>query len=468
MTATRREPSAVHAEVVVVGAGYAGLTTARRLADAGIDVVVLEAADRVGGRVFSQVRASGVRLDHGGQWIGPTQRRFQALAAEFDCPTFPTWETGRHVEIRADGTRADYTGGAPESGPGIAEYERITALLDTLARTVDLERPWETPRFAEFDALSAEEFLRTETDDKDALQRLALAVQGVWCAEPREISFFHVLFYLASGGGYEQLMETSGCAQDSRLGDGADAVARALARSLGARIRLGEPVLSIRQTQTEVHVHTGGGTVVHAARAVVTVPPAAVERIAFDPPLPPARLGWVRHAPMGRVAKVHAVYEEPFWRDAGRSGIATLYGERPVGVVFDNSPQDASRGVLVAFVYGDRVDRWAAAPDAERRRAVLTCLSEVVGERAGEPIDYVEQIWPRTGWTIGGYECFLTPGGWTSHGRDGWRSPSGRVHWAGTETASVWNGYIDGAISSGERAAREVAAALGPVVRQPG
>ncbi len=449
-----------------MGAGYAGLTAAWRLADAGVDVVVLEAADRVGGRVFSQLSPSGVRIDHGGQWIGPSQRRFHALATHFGCSTFPTWEAGRHVEIRHDGARVHYAGAAPDTGPGIAEYERITALLDHLARTVDLERPWATQRFAEFDTRSAEDFFRAQTHDEDALRRLALAVQSVWCAEPREISFFHVLFYLASGGGYEQLMETRGCAQDARFSDGADAVARALAESLGGRIRLKDPVLSIRQTAYGVEASTGRG-VVRARRAVVAVPPATVERITFDPVLPPERRGWVRHSPMGRVAKVHAVYEEPFWRAAGRSGIATLYGESPVGVVFDNSPQDASHGVLVAFVYGDRLDHWAASTDTERRRDVLAALSEVAGDRAQEPIDYVEKIWPRTGWTIGGYECFVTPGGWTDYGRNGWRKPSGRIHWAGTETASVWNGYIDGAISSGERVAGEVISAL-ETVGQPG
>ncbi|WP_323747882.1 flavin monoamine oxidase family protein [Catenulispora rubra] len=451
---------AVDTDVVVVGAGYAGLTAASGLVEAGFEVVVLEAGDRVGGRVHSRPSRSGVRVDHGGQWIGPSQLRFQELADRFGCERFPTWESGSHIEIRGDGTRMAYTGAAPERGPGIAEYERVTALLDRLAGAVDVERPWDTPRFAEYDAQSAEDFFRAQTADEDALERLALAVQGVWCAEPREISFFHVLFYLASAGGYEQLMETRDCAQDARFTEGADAVAHALARTLEGRVRLGEPVLSIRHTPSGVEARTGSGTVVRAHRAVIAVPPAAVEHIAFAPELPTARRGWVRHTPMGRVAKVHAIYDRPFWREAGLSGIATLYGDHPVGVVFDNSPEDASRGALVAFVYGDRLDRWAALPDDERRRGILAALSEVVGAGAAQPIEYVETIWPRTGWTIGGYECFVTPGGWASYGRAGWREPAGSLHWAGTETASVWNGYIDGAISSGERAAGEVVAAL--------
>ena len=104
---------------MIVGAGYAGLAAASRLTAAGLAVVVLEAADRVGGRVFSEELSSGVRVDHGGQWIGPAQKRFHELAAKFGCATFPTWETGQHVEVWHDDTRTDYSGAVPRSGPGI-------------------------------------------------------------------------------------------------------------------------------------------------------------------------------------------------------------------------------------------------------------------------------------------------------------------------------------------------------------
>lgn len=455
----QRERPVVETRVAVVGAGYAGLTAALELTDAGVDTVVLEASDRVGGRTLSELRPSGVRVDHGGQWVGPTQHRLRALAARFGCATFPTWETGRHLEVWHDGTRVGYAGAAPATGPGIPEYERITALLDRLADTVDVDSPWQTQRFAEFDGHSAESFFRSETGDEDALRRLVLAVQGVWCAEPSEISLFHVLFYIASAGGYEQLMETRDCAQDSRFTEGADGPARAVAAALGDRVRLGVPVRSIRQCAAGVELSTDRG-LVRAERAVLAVPPTAVRRIAFDPVLPAARRGWIGHSPMGRVAKVHAVYRRPFWRAAGSSGIATLYGDHPVGVVFDNSPEDGQHGVLVAFVYGDRLTRWAALDPDARRASVLAALVAAAGPEAAEPDDYTEKVWPQQEWTTGGYECFVTPGGWTGHGRQGWREPVGRLHWAGTETASVWNGYIDGAVSSGERAAAEVAEAL--------
>ncbi|WP_258054669.1 FAD-dependent oxidoreductase [Streptomyces sp. Ru71] len=451
--------SLIESEVVVVGAGYAGLAAALRLNDAGVDCAVVEAADRVGGRVLSETRADGLTLDHGGQWVGPAQRQLLALAARFGCATFPTWETGRHIEVWHDGTTVPYLGAAPAEGPGIAEYTRVTELLDELARSVDTAAPWRTPRFTEFDSGTADSFFRAQTADPDALRRLALAVQGLWCAEPYEISLFHVLFYIASAGGYEQLMETRDCAQDSRFTGGAAAPARAVADLLGERLRLNEPVSAIEQDAGAVRVRTAS-TTYEARRAIVALPPHAVRALRFSPGLPLARDGWTAHSPMGRVAKVHAVYDTPFWRAAGLSGIATLYDDGPVGVVFDNSPADGTPGVLVGFVYGDRLSRWAELDPGQRRAAVLTSFGRAVGERATRPLDYTEKDWSRDPFARGGYEAYVTPGGWTGYGRRGWREPTGRLHWAGTETATAWNGYIDGAISSGHRAADEVIGSL--------
>ncbi|NWF27322.1 FAD-dependent oxidoreductase [Streptomyces sp. PKU-EA00015] len=449
----------VESEVVVVGGGYAGLAAGLRLHDNDADFTLVEAADRVGGRVLTETRADGVTLDHGGQWVGPTQTRLLELASRFGCRTFPTWETGSHIEVWHDGGRIPYTGAAPSDGPGILEYVRVTGILDELARTVDTERPWRTARFAEWDARTAHSFFRSRTDATDARRRLALAVEGLWCAEPHEISLFHVLFCIAAAGGFEQLMETRGCAQDSRFTTGAAGPARAVAALLGERVRLGEQVNAIEYDTAGVRVRTRS-VLLRARRAIVALPPHAVRAIRFTPPLPDSRDGWLSHSPMGRVAKIHAVYDTPFWRKSGLSGVATLYDNGPVGVVFDNSPDDGSCGILVGFVYGDRLDRFSALDEGRRRAAVLESFAAVAGTRAGRPRDYTEKIWTQDPFAQGGYEAYMTPGGWSRYGERGWREPTGNLHWAGTETATEWNGYIDGAVSSGYRAADDVLASL--------
>lgn len=442
-------------EVAVVGGGYAGLAAALALHDNGVECLVLEGSDRVGGRVCSERRDDTVVLDHGGQWVGPTQKRLLALAERFGCAMFPTYNTGEHLDLWHDGTKRRYDGAGPDGGPGMAGYSALTDRIDEMAHVIDLDDPAATPGLAELDSETVESYLLRTVDDEDARRRFALAVQGVWSTEPQRISVFHLLFYVASAGGFEQLMETEGCAQERRFLDGAQAPARAVAAYLGERVALDTAVRTIEHTADGVRIETSRGALL-ADRVVVATPPAATLGVRFAPALPVARNRWIERSPMGDVAKMHVVFETPFWRADGLSGQATVFGDRHVGVVFDNSPRDADRGILVCFVYGDRLRSWSELSDEDRRAGIIDTLIELFGERAANPIDYTEKIWPQDAWAHGGYAANPTPGTWLEHGAAGWRSRTGRIHWAGSETAGVWNGYIDGAISSGARAADEI------------
>jgi monoamine oxidase len=446
-----------HTEVttVVVGAGYAGLSAALSLHDQGVDVLVLEAADRVGGRVYSETLDNGLVIDHGGQWVGPTQTNLLAAAKRFGCDTFPTYDTGNHVELWTDGQCRPFRESGPVDGAGVAAYDTATELIDKMANSIDLSDPTATEELREWDSQTVETFFERHVPDADARTRLGLSVQGVWTVEPRDISLFHFLFYVAAAGGYEQLMETAGCAQENRFTRGAQAVALAIAEHLGDRIRLHSPVRHIRQDGDGVTVETDRGTVA-AERAVIAVSPGAAVRLRFTPDLPLARRRWMERNPMGDVAKIHTVYDRPFWRARGLSGQATVYGDPAVGVVFDNSPSDGNVGVLVSFVYGERLHQWSLLNADDRRASVLSTLETLFGAEAATPERYIEKIWPHDPWAFGGYAASPTPGIWAEHGARGWRTASGRLHWAGTETAEKWNGYIDGAISSGHRAAGEI------------
>ena len=447
----------VAAGVIVVGAGYAGLVAALDLADAGVDVIVLDAADRVGGRVLSE--HGPVVLDHGAQWVGPTQSRLLALSERFGCATFPTHTEGENLELWSDDSVMRYSGSALEGGPGLQEFADAIRRLDGMAQEIDLDAPCRTPMIEQWDSETVESYALRTVESRDARRRLALAVQGVWSTEPRDISLFHLLFYVASAGGFKQLMETEGAAQERRFVDGAQAPALEVARELGDRVRLGVRVHAIEQFETGANVLTNAGAMC-AERIIVATPPEATTRIQFIPRLPIARCRWLSRSPMGDVAKIHVVYKTPFWRDTGLSGVVSLFSKAPVGVIFDNSPATGSAGVLVAFVYGERLHAWSALDDAERQSAVIEVLEVLFGSRAREVQLYREKIWPRDEFVGGGYAANPSPGTWFEHGRDGWREACGRVHWAGAETASRWNGYIDGAISSGERAAEEILSIL--------
>jgi monoamine oxidase len=435
-------------DVVVVGAGLAGLVAARDLGRAGLEAVVLEARDRVGGRLLNQEIGGGEVVEAGGQWIGPTQHRVSALARELGVRTFRTYSDGEHMTETADGI-IRYSGTLPPvSKVALADFGQAQLRLERMARTIPLHAPWEARRAGSRDAQTFGGWLRRNVPTRLAREFFTTIAQAVWAAEPEELSLLHVLFYVRSAGGVDALVDTHGGAQDSRLVGGSQRLCLELARDLD--VRLSEPVRAIGIR--EGHVEVEGVT---ARRAIVAVPPALAGRIDYDPPMPPLRDQLTQRVPMGAVVKCHAVYGEPFWRTEGLSGQATsVHG--PAKLTFDNSPPGGSRGALLCFLEA-RAARDIAP--AERREAVLAQLARMFGPRAGRPDAWYERDWAAEPWTRGCYGGALPTGVWTSFGR-ALRPPVGPIHWAGAEYAEHWMGYMDGAVRSGEAQAAAVVAGL--------
>ena len=464
-------------EVLVVGAGYAGLAAARELRRGGVDVLVVEARDRVGGRVWTETTPSGALVDHGGQWIGPGQDHLQALADELSVATFPTYTAGEAVELR-QGRRSTYGGLIPTSDPAAAA-EGVEAIfdLDLAAQDVPLEAPWTAPGAEALDARTLGAWLGERLESPGARSTIDAAVKGVFGAEPGEMSLLFALFYLHAGGGLMNLARTTGGAQERRFEGGAQQMARAMAAELGDRVLLSSPVRDLAYGDDAVvaTVDDTGGTgsdrgggrdergegrrTVAARRAVVAMPPAVSARIDWRPALPPARAALATGTPMGAVVKVHAVYEEPFWRAEGLNG-QLVADEGALRITFDDSPPGAGHGVLMGFAAGDDCRALDRLPEGERRRVLLDDLARAFGPRAATPVELVEQRWCLEPYTGGGPVAVCRPGTLTGCG-PALRAPVGPIHWAGTETATRWCGYIDGALSSGRRAAAEVLAALG-------
>lgn len=465
----------LEADVAIVGAGLAGLVAARQLAAAGARPLVVEARDRVGGRLLNEEIGDGKVVEVGGQWIGPTQDRLAALAAELEVGTFPTWDRGRHL-IEIAGRRGSYSGRLDSFSPrllrdlskalspaALVEFELTRARLDRMARQVPLEEPWAAPKAAEWDSQTFASWLRRNTRTRAARTMFELATQGVWAAEPADVSLLHMLFYVRSGSGLNVLLGTEGGAQQDRFDGGSQRIALLLAEQLGSeRLRLGAPVRRIAHGEGGVTLEADGpggesaGLRVTARRAIVAIPPTLAGRVAYHPRLPGLRDQLTQRMPQGTVIKTMAIYDEPFWRDEGLSGQAVT-DESPARVVFDNSPPDGAPGVLLGFLEGRLAREWGARPAEQRRDAILAGHARLFGARAARPAGFVERVWADEEWTRGCYGCMMTTGGWTEYGR-ALRAPIGPLHWAGAETATVWNGYMDGAVQSGERAAAEALA----------
>jgi monoamine oxidase len=461
----------LEADVAIVGAGLAGLVAARRLAEAGQEPLVLEARGRVGGRLLNEEIGEGKVVEVGGQWIGPTQERIAALAAELDVGTYPTFNQGRDVMVMGDRrtTYSEFARVRPEllrdlsraiSPLALVDFEGARVRLDRMAKQVPLEAPWEAPKARLWDGQTFATWVRRNLRTAGGRTLFELVTEAVWAAEPADVSLLHVLFYTRSGSGFNSLIGTEGGAQQDRFHGGSQRLALLMAEQLGAeRVRLGCPVRRIEHGDGGVVVH-GDDVSVRAQRAIVAVPPTLAGRIAYDPILPALRDQLTQRMPQGSVIKTMAIYDEPFWRAEGLSGQGTS-DVGPARVVFDNSPPDGSPGVLLGFLEGRFARHWATRPADERREAILAGHARLFGPRAAQPVDFVERVWADEEWTRGCYGCLMTTGGWTEYGR-ALRAPIGRLHWAGAETATVWNGYMDGAVQAGERAAAEVAAALAP------
>ncbi|WP_410638791.1 flavin monoamine oxidase family protein [Amycolatopsis sp. lyj-346] len=447
-------------DVVVVGAGMAGLVCAHRLRSRGVGVLVLEAGPRPGGRTAG-AEVDGEPVDLGGQFIGPGQDRVYALAAELGIATFPTYTAGSNVLETGTGRLRRFRGMAPRLGPvTLLDVAQARFRLDRLAGTIDTGTPWRSPDAAALDGQTLQSWIDRTVRTRGGRRFLALAVRAIWACEPGELSLLHALFYVKSAGSLSALTDFEGGAQQDRLVCGAHGLARRLAAGLGAGLLLDTPVRRIEQDDRGATVITEAGTAWRTGQVVVAVPPPLASRIAYHPPMPAVRDNLLQRLPMGSVLKYIATYPEPFWRTAGLSG-AALSLRGPITMTVDSSPQSGRRGVLIAFVGGRAARDLATCSEAGRRALLLDALSRLFGPPAARPTAFVEQNWNDEPFTRGAYAAVFPPGTWTGPG-SALRAAVGRIHWAGTETSPRWYGYIEGAVRSGELAADTVIRALRP------
>lgn len=436
-------------DVVVVGAGFAGLSAARELSRLGRDVVVLEGRDRVGGRSYTGSLA-GVPVDLGATFVGPTQDAVLALAAELGCESVPTYGKGKNL-IRWRGRVRAYRSTIPRlSIIELVDVSRIQWRFDRVCRTVPVGQPWNSPIADQLDAVSLEEWLRSVHAGASTRDLMAIMARVTWGAEPDAVSMLHAVRYVKSAGGLNRMLDVEGGAQQNRFLAGTQQIAARMAAELGDRVVLEAPVRVITRTDEHRLTITSDGGTFTADTVVVAVPPEQRGAIEFAPELPSQYGQLSRRWPQGHLSKAYAAYQRPFWRAEGFSGEA-LSDEGPVFITFDCSPGDDGPGILLGFTDARTFD---PLPPDRRRDVALAGFAALFGVAASEPVDYLDHCWGAEPFAPGGPTAAVPPGSWTAHGR--WlRAPVDGIFWAGTETADRWTGFLDGAVRSGLRAAGE-------------
>jgi monoamine oxidase len=446
--------AAREADVCVIGAGFAGLSAARELQRAGRSVVVLEARARVGGRIWTERLSDGTPVDRGGAWLAPQHDAAFSLVGQLGVSTYKTWVAGNHLLV-GDGRIRRYRGLIPKISPrAVLAIAAAQFRIDRAARAVPVDAPWEARRAKEWDERSVASWLEHSGIPTGIGRDLFdMAVLGLFAADLEQVSLLHLLFLVHAHRNTKTLFSIAGGAQENLVDGGLGSVAEKAAEALGDALWLSTPARSLTQRTDSVLVGADGLTV-SCREVVVAVPPALILDIAFDPALPDDRRSLYESAVAGQETKTLVVYETPFWRDDGLSGQSAGPGS-PAEVTIDSSPANGTLGVLASFAFGPVAERFDAMEPSERRTQLLEALSGRFGPKAARPQEVIETPWWHESWTRGCSMAHLPPGQITRHGRL-LREPMGRVHWAGTETATVSHGAVDGAIRSGQRAATEI------------
>jgi monoamine oxidase len=451
----------LEADVVIVGAGLSGLIAAREVLRAGREAIVLEASDRVGGRILTEEPVPGVFLELGAQWIGDTHHRMSALAAELGVDIYDQFEVGETTyEFGGEVLRGEAF--HDRYAADVAAVERVLRKLDEMASSVSVAEPWTAPLADTWDRITVAQWYDAQGLSPVGRELLEICTVGILAVPTSEVSVLGLLVNVVTCGVTADLLsESEGGAQTKRFVGGTALIPERLAARLGDRVVLNAPAQSIEHTSDSVTVRCRGGVEARGRRAIVALAPTLAGRIMYDPPLPGVRDQLTQRMPQASAHKMFALYDEPFWRADGLNG--QLISEvGPARMTNDSCmPEGAGGpGIILGFLEGEnaRIEgRW----DAERRQAAFRDeLGRHFGPRAARPDLIVEGGWADKEWTRGCYNANPGPCGWLHFGA-ALAAPIGPISWAATETALQWSGYMEGAVEAGERAAQEALAALG-------
>ncbi|KAM3862287.1 amine oxidase [flavin-containing] [Diretmus argenteus] len=452
-------------DVIVVGGGISGLSAAKLLKANGLNPVVLEARDRVGGRTFTVRNKETKYVDLGGAYVGPTQNRIFRLAKEYDIKTYKVNEHERLVHY-ANGKSYPFKGSFPPMWNPFAvmDFNNLWRKMDEMGKEIPREAPWRAPHAEEWDNMTMKQLFDKICWTSAARRFATLFVNVNVTSEPHEVSALWFLWYVKQCGGTMRIFSTTNGGQERKFVGGSSQISECMARELGDLVKLQSPVYRIDQTADMVVVETVSKQTYTAKYVIVATPPGLNLKMHFNPELPPLRNQLIHRVPMGSVIKCMVYYKENFWRKKGYCGTMVIEEEgAPIGLTLDDTKPDGTVPAIMGFILARKCRKLSVLTKEERLKKICEIYSRVLGsEEALHPVHYEEKNWCEEEYSGGCYTAYFPPGILTQYGKV-LREPVGKLYFAGTETATEWSGYMEGAVQAGERAAREVMCAMGKI-----
>lgn len=445
------------ADVCVVGAGVAGLIAADNLKSAGLSVDILEAQDQVGGRVKDTHFSDNIILELGANWFSDQQPLINEQIKRFNLEIVKTHNEGEHL-IWWNEIRSSFSSSLPSLGSfwvnadiiqGMTRFDRITSRLKNL-------EPWDD-LLIKYDHLSFGQWIDRTLFTETGKQFFRMVSEVVFGAESYMVSFLYVQYYSSRSVSLMSLISVEKGHQEFRFRHGPSQLCNHLASSIGLnKISLNTPVRSISVSEGLVDVDAKG--ICGRYRAVLcAIPPPAAKQIYFSPPKSIARNRLLQSLPMGRVIKIQAVYEKPFWLEQGLSG-QVMTNQYPLSYTIDNSPIDRQKGVLAGFVGTSHAQDFMAE-GAKQDELVAEAIDRMFGGKFPKPQQVYIEDWAKNEWIGGSYGAYFPPGVMSRMGSV-LREQEPPIYWCGAEYAKTHPCQIEGALESGLRSAKQIVTAL--------
>ncbi|XP_078694174.1 amine oxidase [flavin-containing]-like [Branchiostoma floridae x Branchiostoma belcheri] len=452
-------------QVVIVGAGLSGLSAAKLLNEHGVETIVLEARDRVGGRTHTIKGPGFGYVDVGGAYVGPTQNHMLKLVKELGIQmykintegTSAVWRKGKKFTVDSEQV-------AVTNPVCLLDLQHLFRTLDRMGSEIPPEAPWKAPHAKEWDSLTMKDVFDKLVWTSSVRRFADMFIHINMTSEPHEVSALWALWYIKQCGGVKRIFSVDNGGQERKLVGGTQQISLRLAELLGNRVMLNSSVSKVTQTETGITVDTLSGDGFQGEYSIVAIPPPLQLRVSFSPSLPPVRNQMIQRMPMGSVIKTMMYYEKAYWQEKGLSGMGVIEDDDcPVEFTLDDTKPDGSYPAIIGFVAADKARKYTNYSEDERRDLICKGYAKAFGlKEMLHPTCYVEKNWLEEPYSGGCYTTALPPGVLTQFGRIV-REPFGRIYFAGTETATQWSGYMEGAVAAGQRAAREILHAMGKI-----